>query len=578
MRENGKFVAFESHFDRFPKIEIAAGDHEVIAGWHQVAEHILQAVPNGGVAIETYQGVDIERIKNAVGDVCEIVDTRELMKPVFEIEEMVFPDLTDDRVFGRMTRLNLEDFFAAEATAVADIIIGPGAALLAPNAALIVYADMPRWEIQQRQRAQQVDSLGLNNREDDAAALYKRSYFIDWRVLDRHKKSTLPVADLYLETVNPERPLMIPVRAMMAALQQTTARPFELKPFFDPGIWGGHWMEEVCDIDTVAPNQAWCFNCVPEENSLLLKFGAFTVETPAINLVFFCPRQLLGDPVRSRFGDEFPIRFDFLDTMGGQNLSLQVHPTVGYMQEHFSVSYTQDESYYMLDAAPDAMVYLGLKKSVDPDAMRADLERAQCGEMSFPADEYINVWPAKKHDHFLIPAGTPHCSGANSMVLEISATPYIFTFKLWDWDRVGMDGKPRPINIERGLTNIQWSRTTEWTRDNLVNRIEPLGSGDGWREERTGLHELEFIETRRYWITSSVELQTGGMEKGSVHVLNLVEGQEVTVESRGRVFEPMVVRYAETFVIPASVGSYTIRPSGKSAGQEIGIVCAWVRF
>ena len=69
----------------------------------------------------------------------------------------------------------------------------------------------------------------------------------------------------------------------------------------------------------------------------------------------------------------------------------------------------------------------------------------------------------------LIPAGTIHCSGANSMVLEISATPYIFTFKLWDWGRMGLDGKPRPINIEHGQAVMNWSRTKDWVKNELIN-------------------------------------------------------------------------------------------------------------
>ena len=126
--------------------------------------------------------------------------------------------------------------------------------------------------------------------------------------------------------------------------------------------------------------------------------------------------------------------------------------------------------------------------------MMRDLELAQTSStIPFPAQKYANQFPAKKHDHFLIPAGTVHCSGAGSMVLEISATPYIFTFKMWDWGRVGLDEKPRPIHLEHGLANIQWDCTTEWTQNNLVNRVELLGGGDGWREERTGLHAREFI-------------------------------------------------------------------------------------
>ena len=71
--------------------------------------------------------------------------------------------------------------------------------------------------------------------------------------------------------------------------------------------------------------------------------------------------------------------------------------------------------------------------------MVRDLRKAQEGLAPFPDEKYVNRIPVKKHDHILIPAGTLHCSGRNTMVLEISTTPYIFTFKMWDWDRVAAD-------------------------------------------------------------------------------------------------------------------------------------------
>jgi hypothetical protein len=137
-----------------------------------------------------------------------------------------------------------------------------------------------------------------------------------------------------------------------------------------------------------------------------------------------------------------------------------------------------------------------------------------------------------------------------------------------------MDGKPRPINIEHGKNNIQWDRTTEWTRQNLINRIEKIAEGDGWTEEHTGLHELEFIETRRHWFTGKVTHDTAG----GVNVICLVEGREVIVESLSGLFSPFIVHYAETFIVPASVGKYSIRPYGESEGEECATMKAFVRI
>ena len=83
----------------------------------------------------------------------------------------------------------------------------------------------------------------------------------------------------------------------------------------------------------------------------------------------------------------------FLDTMGGQNLSLQVHPLTEYIQNTFGMHYTQDESYYILDCDEDAVVYLGLKEGVDKEEMLAALHEAQDKGTTFDAERYVNCWP-----------------------------------------------------------------------------------------------------------------------------------------------------------------------------------------
>ena len=158
------------------------------------------------------------------------------------------------------------------------------------------------------------------------------------------------------------------------------------------------------------------------------------------------------------------------------------------------------------------------------------------------------------------------------MVLEISATPYIFTFKLWDWSRLGLNGKPRPIHLEHGIANLEWDRTTRWVGENLVNPVREVAEGEGWKEEATGLHELEFLETRRHWFTAPVHHHTNG----TVNVLNLVEGSAAIVSSPIASFEEFEVHYAETFIVPAAVGPYTIRPAAPTV-TPLATMKAYVR-
>jgi len=579
-------------YDKEPFVSVRGGEDTCVGGWEASGQRLRQAIAGVGgarkvVSVECYPGVDQGQVRRELVGVLSpalVLDAAAAMHGPERIDALVAPFLGgDDPVFGFLGGLTLEQFFDSERLGECRrrlercergtvLVVGCGATLIA-RGDVLVYADLARWEAQLRFRRDEASNLGVENRALAASLQYKRAFFVDWRVADRWKRRLMARWDFVLDTNKPSDPKLAAGEAVRRGLREVARRPFRVVPFFDPAPWGGQWMKERCDLDRGVQNFGWCFDCVPEENSLLLGFGRRRLALPALDVVLAEPRALFGDRVHARFGDEFPIRFDFLDTMGGGNLSFQVHPLTEYIQHHFGMHYTQDESYYMLEAGPDAGVYLGLREGIDPAAFRRDLELAQAGGAPFPAEEYANRFPARKHDHFLIPAGTVHCSGANSMVLEISATPYIFTFKMWDWGRLGLDGKPRPIHLEHGLANIQWDRTTQWTRSELVNRIEALGAGDGWREERTGLHAREFIETRRHWFSKAVGHHTGE----GVNVLNLVEGEEAIVESPDGAFAPFLVRFAETFIVPAAVGAYTIRPHGPSAGRECATMKASVR-
>ena len=568
----------------FPRVDVCCPDARVYEGAGAIARALGDACVTGKcvLSIECYPGVDQQELLDGLAALhpALVIHSDGLAFEPEKLDAALERDLLpQDPVFGIMTVRRLRDFFyeakieeaRQRIDAVAEglvLVYGVGATLVHPGDVQVV-ADITRWEIQLRYRR------GMTNwrtAQTDLPKLkkYKRGFFAEWRWADREKDHLLNTMDFYLDMTTQGSPAMVDGAAYREALRQTTQRPFRMVPYFDPGVWGGNWMKDHFELPENGSNYAWSFDGVPGENSLLLDFGGHLIQTPALNLVLQQPRALLGDRVHARFGKEFPIRFDMLDTINGQNLSLQVHPLTEYIQQNFNMHYTQDESYYILDAQEGSSVWLGVREGVDPAAMEADLRRAQAGEAPFPAEKYINHIPVKKHDHILIPAGTTHCSGAGTMVLEISATPYIFTFKLWDWGRLDLDGKPRPIHLDHGMANIQWDRDTKWVHENLVGQTTVVHQDENALVERTGLHEREFIDTFRYTTASSVTVA----RNGSVHVLNLVDGARARLVSPDGAFAPFELHYAETCILPQAAGDYRIEAPD---GAEVKMIVACVR-
>lgn len=571
-----------SNYDKYPSVKVQGITWN---GWGIISGQLQKSLTGDCpiLVLDTYAGVDEDELMEAfrAWQGFEIIRTSSLFRSEAEIRMLTEEYVTEDELFGYLSPLDIGDYFNPESISAARkrlrerstgmIVLGCGADYVEPNSDLLIYADIARWELQQRFRGKTAHNLGIDNTCESPARKYKRGYFNDWPILDKHKRAIFEKVDYWIDANQAGNPLMIDSGTFMRGIEKTAESPFRVKPFFDPAPWGGQWMKSVCGLDKNKKNYGWCFDCVPEENSLLLDVNGSLFEMPAQNLIYLKPIEVLGEANKARFGESFPIRFDFLDTIGGGNLSLQVHPTNEYIRRTFGIKYTQDESYYILDAEPDAHVYLGTKDGTDGKEMIDELYKAQGSETGFDVEKFVNKFPASKHDHFLIPGGTIHCSGSGALVLEISATPNIFTFKLWDWGRLGLDGKPRPINIGHAAHVIQWNRETEYVRENLVNQITKVGEGEGWTEERTGLHESEFIETRRHWFTGPVKHDT----KGGVNVLNLIEGDSAVIESPSSAFDPFIVHYAETFIIPAGIGEYIIRPL--VSGQRCGTIKAYVR-
>lgn len=566
---------------------IVKGDYQVISSFENIVSMIKEEIRNGKkkIAIEFYPLTNESLLKEKLVDEIGaglVINAKSIFISPVEMAEIIKYNVTDNRIFGVMSNHKFKNFIdigklneakeVVEKSEDVSIVYGVGSSFLDTHD-LLLYVDLPRWEVQKRYSTGRYSNWNTDNAGGDPQRMQKQGYFFEWNLADNHKKNLFKQVDYILDVVNEEKPKMMAFNDYHELLKQVASQPFSLVPYFAPGIWGGHWMQEKFDIGKDKENLAWSFHGVPEENSLLLSIGSNEFETPANNLVFLFGEEILGERVFGRFGYNFPIRFNLLDTWGGQNLSLQVHPKVDYAQNIFGAHYTQDESYYILDAADDAVVYLGVNNGVEKDELVSAFKEAESGEVAFDDEKYIYRSKMHKHDHYLIPSGTIHSSGKNSVVLEISATPNRFTFKLWDWGRVDFDGLPRPINLEHGEANIDIYKDKDWVESELINQFEVVSTGEGWVEERTGLHETEFIETRRFTFSNKTDHETAG----SVNVLSLVEGEQALVTSRENEFEPFVVSYAQTFIIPNTVGRYSIEPYGEKVGEEFIIIKAYVR-
>ncbi|MGO3109562.1 MAG: class I mannose-6-phosphate isomerase [Sphingobacterium sp.] len=554
-------VAREKGYNLYPSHFLPSGD--IFTGYDSLADWMTT---HAVVKIDGYVGVNWVTARTALADAFDKrgvrvnwIEMEQFLKSESELDELIAPYLGDaDSVWGTNTKLALADLLVIEqlqdvkldSSFQVNIIVGVGAAL-APIQAPLVYLDLPKNELLYRMRAKSITNIGSAKIADDRT-MYKRFYFVDWVVLNAHKQTLINEIAIFADTQWDNTLSWALSENIFSAMRKMATSVFRPRPWFDPGVWGGQWMKErFSPLGAEEQNLAWSFEIIAPENGVVFQSDGVLLELSFDTLMFREQQSILGEHA-TQFGHYFPIRFDFLDTFDGGNLSIQCHPRLSYIQKNFGEKYTQDETYYMLDCKPGAQVYLGFQEDIVAADFRQALEYSVKSNQPVAIEKYVQRFTAAKHQLFLIPSGTVHSAGKDNLVLEISATPYIFTFKMYDWLQKDAQGNPRPINIDHAFHNLDFERKGARVAEEFISVPKLLDQGQGWKVVHLPTHAEHYYDVHRLEFDSSIEVQNDNV----CHILMLVEGtciQVITADGSASEFN-----YAETFIIPAGARNYRL--------------------
>ncbi len=545
------------------------------------------------IALEGYMGAEFADVLNPVlqalalqGVTAEVFDATRLYKTSAELDAQLASHLPNDRdqdpvlLFGKLFHCSFEDLCRADAiTALRDqvsassatvvFVVGCGAACtpLRDLYDTIIYFDVTPKRAILRAKAGLVANIG-DIHPRPFKELLRRFYYVDFEVAGALRKS-LFAADCttftyYIARQSDGECTLLTRAAFDLTLSSLSARPYRCRPVYIEGVWGGTFVQKARNLPAHMAKVAWVFDLIPLEVSIVADItGHGQVEFPYFTFVQKEGLNLMGPETVKRFGGYFPVRLNYDDTWHASgNMSIQVHPTRDYCIEQNGEPGPQDESYYVVATAHGAKTYLGFKEGVTKETFMAEARRSERERTPMDHDALIHAVPSVPGTQLMLPGGTIHASGQNQVVLEIgSLTVGSYTYKLYDYLRADLDGNPRPIHTHHGEAVLDARKVAPDVVRELVPEPRLLRQDKDASEWLVGEHDDIYFSLRRLDLAPGAQLEDD--TAGLFHVLALIDGESVVIESVDDPTKCYRADYLDMVVVPASLGAYVVRNTGR---------------
>ena len=552
--------------------------------------------------MDGYKGSKLEPFVLGVGALlvsvgCEVetVSVNKVFLPKAELDELARPfEKPEDPNFGcvysglieeltdpikvRAAAARWEKLRAQRNERAVLICHGTGAAL-APWRHLfdrVAFFDVTREQIVIRGERNELLALG-----EDAVARqpFKRLYYFEYPLLNRHKKQVLRMMDWYVDNSREDDPKLVPADIYHALITEMVARPLCFKVFYMPGMFGGTEFSTRFNVPGL-PNNSWDYEISVGDNHLLVDPGDGRIlELPFYNLIYEQPLRLLGSYSNATYPDHFPIAIYMQDGWFAEpkapgfrrtHMPNHLHPDTAYCREHFNEPIGRYETYYIVRADDGACTMHGFKDDADIDEYIRQVRRSAEEHEEFDWRQYIYEHPSKTGELHQLPPGTVHGTGGRQVILEIDTNPsresteysfflYDYCRPTWNYHRNDMTGQPLRLTVDHSLAIMRRNRRQKFMAKKCRPAPVCVRSGEDWREVSFPMYYNMPYQINRLEFQAKIEDDTDDM----FHCLALTLGNKARVYSKLDPSNEFILEDCDNIVLPACFGEYICENLGQ---------------